>query len=133
MIPPFNHHGYLPPGIHVATLEEVIASFGQGSEQREAQGQSLLWLIPLCRAAHICKLLIDGSFISDRLEPNDVDCALLQGSGYSAISPAAAELRAGLPFLEIRIVKQDEYNFLSEVFFASDRDMIPKGMLEVVI
>jgi hypothetical protein len=28
MIPPFKDHGYLPPGIHPATLEEVEARFG---------------------------------------------------------------------------------------------------------
>jgi hypothetical protein len=31
MIPPFGEHGYLPPGIHPATVDEVAARFGSGS------------------------------------------------------------------------------------------------------
>jgi hypothetical protein len=79
LIPDFNTNGYLPPARHAATLEEVIRRFGHGSEQREAQGQSLQWLFPLCRGAGIIRILINGSFVTNRLEPNDVDCVLLQG------------------------------------------------------
>jgi hypothetical protein len=41
MIPEFNDDGYLPPGIHTVTLEEIAARFGQESETRRAQMQSL--------------------------------------------------------------------------------------------
>ena len=34
MIPEFNEHEYLPPGIHPATLEEIDERFGQQSEVR---------------------------------------------------------------------------------------------------
>ena len=37
MIPDFNDHGYLPPGIHPATLEEIAARFGEESELRRVQ------------------------------------------------------------------------------------------------
>lgn len=37
MIPPLNQLGYLPPGIHRASFDEVIARFGLGNPQREAQ------------------------------------------------------------------------------------------------
>jgi hypothetical protein len=131
VIPPFDQHGYLPPGIYAATLEQVLDRFGSGSEQREAQAQSLRWLMPLCRAAGIAKVLINGSFVTDRLEPNDVDCVLLRGSSYRSNSAAAAEIRQGLPFLEIKIVGADDYEFFANVLFASDRDNIPKGMVEV--
>jgi len=30
MIPPFDEHGYLPPGIHPATLDEVEAIVDTG-------------------------------------------------------------------------------------------------------
>jgi len=35
VIPLFAEHGYLPPGIHPATLDEVAARFGYGSELRQ--------------------------------------------------------------------------------------------------
>ena len=34
MIPSFDEHGYLPPGIHPATLDEIEARFGRESELR---------------------------------------------------------------------------------------------------
>jgi hypothetical protein len=133
LIPPLNENGYLPPGIHPATLDEVVARFGHGSEQRAAQVESLAWLVPLCVRAGIARLLINGSFVSDREEPNDVDCVLLQGPSYSAGSVAAAELARGMPFLEIKIVTREDYEFFAEILFASDRTMIPKGTIEVAL
>jgi hypothetical protein len=32
MIPPFDEHGYLPPGIHPATLAEIEEWFGKSPE-----------------------------------------------------------------------------------------------------
>jgi hypothetical protein len=43
MIPPFNDDGYLPPGIHPATLEEIVERFRQESELRQVQMESLRW------------------------------------------------------------------------------------------
>jgi hypothetical protein len=45
MIPPFNDDGRLPPGVHPATLDEIDARFGRGSELRRAQFESLRWMI----------------------------------------------------------------------------------------
>ncbi|MCY2950730.1 MAG: hypothetical protein NTU53_01985 [Planctomycetota bacterium] len=131
MIPAFNESGYLPPGIHVATIEEVIARFGGGSEIRRAQGQSLMWLVPVCRAAGIVRLVINGSFVTSRSEPNDVDCLLLQGPDYRRDSAQAVELRQGLPFLEIKIVAQEDFDFFCDTIVATDRDMIAEGLVEV--
>jgi hypothetical protein len=76
--------------------------------------------------------LVDGSFVTDVLEPNDVDCVLLQGPTYRRHSAAASEISRGLPFLEIAVVTQKDFEFLSAVMFSTDRDMIPKGLVEVM-
>jgi hypothetical protein len=131
LIPALNENGYLPPGVHPASIDEVIHRFGAGSNVREAQAESLQWLMPLCRRAGISKLLIDGSFVTDRLEPNDVDCVLLQGASYKAASPEAEELRRGVPFLEVKVVNAEDYEFFANVFFCSDRNNVAKGMIEV--
>ena len=49
MIPPFDEHGYLPPGIHSATLDEIEARFGQESEIRRVQMESLRWLVEIAQ------------------------------------------------------------------------------------
>jgi len=95
MIPPFNENGYLPPGVYAASLEEILDRFGRGSEQRQAQAESLRWLVSLCRKGGISRLLLNGSFVTDRLKPNDVDCVLLQEAESAADVSAALELRQG--------------------------------------
>lgn len=92
MIPPLNEHGYLPPGVHEATLDEVIARFGHGSEQREAQADSLRWLLPKCRAVGILKILINGSFGTAKADPNDVDCVLLVADDFDESTIEAQRL-----------------------------------------
>lgn len=57
MIPPFDEHGYLPPGIHPATLDEVEACFGAESELRRVQMESLRWLVDLARRAGVLRLI----------------------------------------------------------------------------
>jgi hypothetical protein len=47
------------------------------------------------------RIVLNGSFVTDIMEPNDVDCVLLVGPGFPADPIAEAELTAGLPFLEI--------------------------------
>ena len=132
MIPPVDEHGYLPPGIHPATLDEVEARFGCESELRRVQMESLRWLADLARRAGVVRLIINGSFVTDVIEPKDVDCVLLIGSGFPQDQAAEAELVAGLPFLELSLVNQADFNVLVDEFFATDRHSVAKGMVEVV-
>jgi len=132
MIPPFDKHGYLPPGIHAATLDEVETRFGCDSELRRAQMESLRWLLCLARRAGVTRLIINGSFVTDVIEPNDVDCVLLIETGFPQDQAAEAELVAGLPFLELSLVNQADFNALVNEFFATDRYSVTKGMVEVI-
>lgn len=131
MIPEFDEHGYLPPGIHGASLEEVAARFGQESEIRRVQMQSVRWLAELAARAGVERLILNGSFVTEVLEPNDVDCLLLIGPGFPQDPAAESELLTGLPFLEIHMVNQEGFDLLAEMFFATDRHQVPKGMIEV--
>jgi hypothetical protein len=77
MIPEFNDDGYLPPGLHRATLEEIADRFGREPELRQAQTESLRWLLDLAKRVGVQRLIIDGSYVTDKWEPNDVDCVML--------------------------------------------------------
>ena len=131
MIPAFDERGYLPPGVHAATIEEVATRFGLESELRRTQMESIRWLVAIARRAGIARLVLNGSFVTDIYEPNDVDCVLILGPDTTRDAAAAAELIAGLPFLQIDLVEHQDFEIMIEVVFASDRAAIPKGMIEV--
>jgi len=132
MIPPLDDNGNLPPGIHLASLEEIDARFGKETELRQVQMQSLRWLVDLAARAGVQKVVVNGSFVTDVPEPNDVDCALLLGPEYPKDQKAVDELAEGLPFIQMYLVEAEGYNYFVEQFYATDRDNVPKGMLEVV-
>ena len=133
MIPDFDEHGYLPPGLHLASLDEIEERFGRQSDIRRVQMGSLRWLIDLALRVGIQRLVINGSFVTDELEPNDVDCVLLPGPALPRDPRAADELLEGLPFVDIQLVDQEAFDWLVTSFFASDRDFTSKGMIEVIL
>jgi hypothetical protein len=133
MIPPFNDNGYLPPGVHEASLDEIAERFGRQSEIRVAQMDSVRWLVDLALRAGVERIVLNGSFVTSILEPNDVDCALLIGSDFPKTSTAKRELKAGLPFLEIEVVNRVDFDRLVDRFFATDRRHNAKGMIEVML
>jgi hypothetical protein len=132
MIPPFNDDGYLPSGIYGARLQEVAARFGQDSELRQSQMESVRWLVELARRARARRIVINGSFVTDKLEPNDVDCVLLIGPDFPRDAAAEAELLAGLPFINLELVDDEGFRQLTERTFATDRNLAPKGLVEVL-
>src|SRR5205823_14068929 len=99
MIPSFDDFGRLPPGIHPATLAEIEDRFGRESELRRTQMESVRWMVDLAVRAGVQRIVLNGSFVTDIIEPNDVDCVLLLGPGLPADEAAEHELRDGLPFL----------------------------------
>ena len=133
MIPDFDERGYLPPGIHLAAIEEVALRFGTQSELRRVQTESLRWLVELARAAGVRRLILNGSYTTDIAEPNDVDCVLLIRPDFLPDSVAEAEIRQGIPFLDIYLVESPDFAFYVETFYATDRFFTPKGMVEVVL
>jgi len=85
MIPPLDDCGNLPPGIHPATLAEVEARFGRASELRRVQMESIRWMIDLAVRAGVERVILNGSFVTDTIEPDDVDCVLLVTSELASI------------------------------------------------
>lgn len=132
MIPHFEESGFRPPGIHAAALPEIEERFGRQSEVRRVQMESIRWMVELALRAGVQRIVLNGSFVTDIMEPNDVDCALLIERGYPKDPAADAELRAGLPFLDIERVRRRRFENLVDAFFATDRFEAPKGMVEII-
>jgi hypothetical protein len=133
MLPEFNEHGNLPPGIYRASLSEIEERFGRETEVRRVQMESLRWLYDLTHRAGVQRIVIDGSFVSKNPEPNDVDCLLLTPEGFPADPEAEETILKGLPFLDIHLVDQEDFDYFVERIFAEDKRLRPRGMIEVVL
>ncbi|KAB8040849.1 hypothetical protein GCL60_02670 [Silvanigrella paludirubra] len=72
-IPEFDKNGELPPGEHIATLEQINNRFGTSNPRREALISGLKTAIENFKLAGIKRIWIDGSFVTSKFEPNDID------------------------------------------------------------
>lgn len=81
-LPPFNELGLLPPGDYFMTLEELSKTYlvAGGSEfpdcdkeWRKVLHESLSILVRQLWAVGIDEIFIDGSFVEDKMHPNDID------------------------------------------------------------
>ena len=71
-IPPFDENGNLPLGIHYCTWDEFIARF-ETTPQRTRLLQGLKKAMEHLQAAGCRTIYINGSFVTDKLDPNDFD------------------------------------------------------------
>ena len=86
-LPAFNEDGDLPPGVHRATLEEILDRFGQGSIQRRAVAGRLDRIYQLVSATgHLARFVVFGSFVTAEEEPNDVDVVMLMEDTFDLAS-----------------------------------------------
>lgn len=94
-LPPFNENGDLPSGVYRATLAEVLARFGQGSNQRSIVADRLKRLYQLAiSTGHLSRFVVFGSYVTSKAEPRDVDIILLMEDTFdlAAVSGEVALL-----------------------------------------
>lgn len=86
-LPDFNPEGDLPPGVHRATLAEVLERFRGGSVQRRAVAERLDRLYQLVASTgQLARFVVFGSFVTAKDEPNDVDIVLLMEDTFEVSS-----------------------------------------------
>jgi len=92
-LPSFDNKGELPPGLHHAPLGELIAKFGGGALQRQAVTARLLHIYERVKATgKLERMIIFGSYITDKPEPNDVDIFLVMAEEFD-VTACAGEAR----------------------------------------
>ena len=57
---------------------------------------------------------------------------MLIGLGFPSDADAAADLLSGLPFINMELVDREAFDQFTEKTFATDRELVPKGMIEVI-
>ena len=84
-IPALNSDGCLPPGVFDCTLPELRGRFGKslGGDHRSRLFARLEELFQtMQRSGLFAALLVDGSFVTAKLAPNDIDLVALLLPGH---------------------------------------------------
>ena len=132
MIPPFNEHGYLPPGIHKATSRKLPSGWLAIADSQGRDGVVAV-VDEVWEAASCPAIVLNGSFVTAEPEPNDVDCVLLVDPAHPRDYTTEEDLLARVAVSGNRTGRSGRFDTLLERFFATDRDLAPKGMIEVLL
>jgi hypothetical protein len=77
MIPDFDEHGLLPPGIHDCTVPEIEERFCWTTRRKELFAGLSAFIATEWRPLGVSSALcIDGSFVRDKPLPEDVDVVI---------------------------------------------------------
>ena len=94
MLPKLTRRGVLPPGIHRATLPEVVRRFGGGSAQRRLVTLRTQRILALAaRGGWLRRAFLWGSYVTAKADPNDVDIMLVMSAGFGRQNCNAEMLR----------------------------------------
>lgn len=81
--PEFNEKGDLPPGIHQATMAEVVAHFGIETPGRQIMARRLEQIYNLATGTgHLARFIVFGSFVTMKANPGDVDVFLMMENDF---------------------------------------------------
>jgi predicted nucleotidyltransferase len=84
-LPPLTDAGELPLGVHRASLREILDQFGVGSAQRKVLALRLDRVHRVAEATnHLARFVVFGSFVTNKLEPQDVDVFLVMEDTFDA-------------------------------------------------
>ena len=84
-LPPLTDAGELPLGVHRASVREILEQFGVGSAQRKVLALRLDRVYRLAEATnHLARFVVFGSFVTSKLEPQDVDVFLVMDDTFDA-------------------------------------------------
>ena len=144
MLPPLNHEGHLPEGIHVATEEEIIMRFAAPSARRQWLGEQLQNLVTLAKSTgQLARVFVWGSFVTGKEVPNDLDVLLVMGTEF-AVETLPATTQVVFDHVQARL------RFQADVFwtkasidpqvlhlwldtYQTGKDFTRRGIVEVIV
>jgi len=139
-IPPFRPDGYLPEGVYVCSEAEVIFRFGSLNRRRRRLVLRLRRWIELGRQVGAQRLLVDGSFVTAKAEPQDIDSVIFLPVDFP--QQLEREFAPAMEVEEMLLTRRPEELFAAEdetdwqewvAFFSQTRepDRRRKGLVEI--
>jgi hypothetical protein len=139
-IPPFRSDGYLPEGLYLCTEAEATFRFGTRNRRRKRLALRMRKWVLLCRQVGCRRLLIDGSFVTAKEMPHDVDAVCLLPQDFSSQIEKGNDVALELEQMlltrepeEIFAAEDDEDWDYWQEFFSRTReaDRRRKGLIEI--
>jgi predicted nucleotidyltransferase len=90
MLPIFNEHGVLPEGVWDCTIDEFISRFAifTASDVRIRLFAKLEELLAdISRINYVCEIIVDGSYVTAKDEPNDIDIIISLEEKFTETEP----------------------------------------------
>jgi hypothetical protein len=85
-IPPLQYDGFLPPGLHLAEVDEIEDHFGKSTSRRKDLFVHLRLFVEVARYCGALRMFVNGSFVTAKAEPEDVDVVIwISGKYYELI------------------------------------------------
>lgn len=139
MIPDFEENGNLPPGIYVASIEELVKRFG-GSKSlvRSNLTKSLRTFYNFIKFEP-CEVYINGSYTTNKLSPADIDILVIRSPEFLDNINAMIRLGQfvkhrkdyGLHIKSLVKSRDDETIENSLEWFQHDRENKAKGIIRL--
>jgi len=129
----------LPKGKYPATVNEIKERFGKMSAHRGQLFENFLMVIELVRKVRktVDSFFLDGSFITAKEHPEDIDCILIIKDGFDLDLEEALQLHNAKELFNCHMLiaeAGDEVSIKEYInFFSHDSDKNPKGLLEVTL
>lgn len=144
-IPDLDEDGFLPGGVHDCSIDEIGEAFGRfrrTSQRPTSFGNLMSFYEELRQSGLIQALIVNGSFVTAKEEPNDIDLlvvlrakhdfsAQLSPTGYNLLSRRRVQRRYHFDVLVARSgsAEYDEYcGFFQQVRGNPERQ---EGILKV--
>jgi hypothetical protein len=92
-IPNLNEQGLLPPGIYDCSSEEIGERFGtfQSTDRRPRLYEKLQAFLRQVRSTNLAlAVIVDGSFVTSKADPNDIDLILVLRSSHDLRAEASS-------------------------------------------
>ncbi len=76
-IPALDGEGVLPIGVHDCTIDQVRSAFRGFGRRGRLFDQLEEYITDICRSGKVRSVVVDGSFVTDKAEPHDVDIVVV--------------------------------------------------------
>ena len=133
--------GYLPPGEHEATLTQLQEVFATNLRRKEIM-TGLRRILAMLLAKDVKRVWVDGSFVTDKMRPSDVDVVFEPGpsddvTSWGPLAPAGRLNLKHLYRVDLWAHPSPQPNRVGPgtkpivEWFKTDRDGVPKGIVKL--